>query len=417
MRALILTQVVPNPPDAGPKVKTHFALRMLAREHQVELMTFARDAAEVAAAERMSEWCERVTIIPLRRRRTHEPLYLARGWAVGTPFLVARDARREFARAVRDRLAAGDIDVLHADQLSMAQYLRLAGGTGIYTVFDAHNAVYDLVRDLACRQPTPAHRLAAEIEWRLLRRYEGACCRESTLTLTVSRHDRDLLEHAAGGPLRAAVIPIGVEVEDTMPVPTTDGATSLLSIATMHYPPNSEALRWFRDHIWPLVSGQDPTTSLDIVGSRPPDDIVRWGASDSRVRVPGYVADTDPYYRRAGVFIVPLRSGSGVRVKILEAMARGIPVVSTSIGVAGLELRHGEHLLIADTPEEFAGAVLQLLQAPDARERLAQAARQQVLRLYDWRQCYRPLLDHYRQLASDVAQSHPTRVMEASSRY
>src|SRR5262245_47270189 len=117
MRVLLLTQIAPNPPDAGPKVKTHYVLRTLAREHVVELITFARSQQEAAAARGLRAWCERVTVIPLRRVRKLEPVYAARGWLRGAPFLVARDARRAMSAAVRDRLSVGDIDILHADQL------------------------------------------------------------------------------------------------------------------------------------------------------------------------------------------------------------------------------------------------------------------------------------------------------------
>lgn len=410
MRVLLLTQVVPNPPDAGPKIKTHFALRMLAREHRVELLTFVRDEREERAAEALRDWCDRVTMVPLVRSRPREPFYLARGWASGTPFLVARDYRPAFARQLRDRLAAGGVDVVHADQLSMAQYLPLARQAGARTVFDAHNAVFDLVRDLSGRQPTPVHRAATAIEWRLLRRFEGRLCRESDLTLAVSREDEQLLGDAAGGPIHSVVVPIGVEVEEVTPVPASHDATRLLSVATMHYPPNAAALRWFRDDVWPLLRDGHPSIGLDVVGPRPPDDLARWGQSDGRVRVPGYVPEIEPFYRDAAIFIVPLRAGSGVRVKILEAMARGVPVVSTSIGAASLDLRHGEHLLIADTPAEFAQAVLDLLRDPARRVALAAAARERVCSLYDWRRCNLPILAAYRTLAEQ-----PVRADEAES--
>lgn len=401
MRIVLLTQVVPNPPDAGPKIKTHFALRMLAREHQVELLTFARDEREVAAAEQLREWCERVTVVSLSRSRPREPYYLARGWLSGTPFLVARDYRRAFTAALRDRLAAGGVDAVHADQLSMAQYLPVARQFSVRTVFDAHNAVYDLVRELSGRQPTPFHRAATALEWRLLRRYEGALCHASDLTLAVSRQDESLLAEAAGQPFRSAIVPIGVEVEAITPFPINRSATRLLSVATMLYPPNAEAIRWFRDAIWPSLRDADPDIGFDAIGPRPPDDLVRWSGADERVRVPGYVADIEPFYQDAAIFVVPLRSGSGVRVKILEAMARGLPVVSTSIGVAGLDLRHGEHLLIADAPADFARAIRRLLHDPVLRVALADAARTRVCALYDWRRCNLPLLDAYRAMANE----------------
>jgi glycosyltransferase involved in cell wall biosynthesis len=398
MRTLVLTQIVPYPADAGPKIKTLYALRTLASEHSVELLSFARSKQEAAAAHELERWCEQVTTVPLRRRRALEPYYAGRGWLHGQPFLVQRDARTAFSRAVSERLASGDIDVLHADQLTMAQYLPLARKHNVRTVFDAHNAVWQLVQRLAKRQPTPAHRAAAEVEWRLLRRFEGQAARSSDLTLSVSADDERLLSIAAGAPLHSAVTPIGIEARQRQPVPLRADATSLLSVATMHYPPNAEAVRWFRDEIWPSVRAAHLQATVDIAGTRPPQDLREWATRDARVNVRGFVEDIDPLYERAAVCIVPLRAGSGVRVKILEALAAGVPVVSTSVGADGLELVPGTHLLIADEPRAFADALLSLLASPERRAALAAAGRARVLERYDWRVCCQPLLDAYRQL-------------------
>lgn len=398
MRILLLTQVAPNPPDAGPRIKTHYLLRTLAREHEVELVTFVRDAEEEQAARGLECWCHSVTTVPLERKKYLEPYYLVKGWLRREPFLVARDARTGFATVVRERLGSGEIDVLHADQLSMAQYLGLAAGTGTRTVFDAHNAVWDLVRSMSGRQPTPVHRLAARVEWRMLRRFEGDAARNADLTLAVAEQDRDSLAVAAGAPIRACVVPIGVEVRDQVQVPFNPAATRILSVATMHYPPNVEAIRWFRDAIWPLVRSSAPDLGVDIVGSRPPSDLRAWADDDAAVTVHGYVPCVDPLYEDAAVFIVPLQAGSGVRVKILDAMARGACVVSTSIGVDGLDLTHGEHLLVADSAKEFAQAILDLRRCPALRQQLGRKARQRVLERYDWRVCCRPVLDAYSDL-------------------
>lgn len=406
MRTLLLTQVVPNPPDAGPKVKTHYVLRTLARRHSVELLTFARSPEEEEAAQALAPWCDRITTVPLERRKYLEPWYMARGWARGTPFLVSRDARRAFSKAVRDRLAEGDIDILHADQLTMAQYLPLAKGTGVTTVFDAHNAVWDLVRTLVPRQPTPLHRTASRIEWRLLKRFEGRACRDADFTLVVADQDRDALEAAAGEAIRSCTVPIGVEVLEQPVVEFNPRAKRLLSVATMHYPPNAEAIRWFRDRVWPGLRHADPELGVDIVGARPPADLVEWAAADARIDVHGYVADLDDLYREAAVFIVPLLAGSGVRVKVLEAMARGVPVVSTSIGIEGLDLVDGLHVCVADTGEAFSAAIRELVDNPARRLHMVEAARRHVLERYDWRVCCQPLLDVYDSLRPHAVREH-----------
>jgi glycosyltransferase involved in cell wall biosynthesis len=175
----------------------------------------------------------------------------------------------------------------------------------------------------------------------------------------------------------------------------------LLSVATMHYPPNAQSIRWFRDAVWPLVRSSSPTVSVDVVGTRPPNDLVRWGSADERVTVHGYLSEAElaPLFDEALTVIVPLQAGSGTRVKILEAMARGVPVVSTSIGAEGLDVVDGEHLLIADTPEAFSAAIQRLAEDIDLWRRLASAARARVLDVYDWRVCAPIVLEAIERLA------------------
>lgn len=400
MRVLMLTQVAPYPPDAGPKVKTYYLLKKLAALHEIELVTFARDERERDAARELESLCARVTTISLTRSKIREPLYAARGWSRRQPFLVVRDFRREMAAHVERRLAAGGIDVIHADQLSMAQFLpaRSRKTSPARTVFDAHNAVWKLVQTLAGNQPTPAHRAAAAVEWRMLRRFEGHACRDADLTLAVSPVDVSHLRDAAGGAGTYVVAPIGVEVQDTDPVPFDATKRRMLSVATMHYPPNADAIRWMREMVWPLLTPAERSAGFDIIGNRPPADLVAWSEADDQVTVHGFVPDLTPHLHEAGIFVVPLQAGSGIRVKILEALAYGLPVVSTSIGVEGLPVESGKHLLIADSGEGFADAIRTLLDRPDLRREIGVAGRAFALS-YDWRTCLEPVVEAYDRLA------------------
>jgi sugar transferase (PEP-CTERM/EpsH1 system associated) len=382
VNVLLLTQVVPYPPDSGPRIKTYHVLRYLARRHAVHLVSFARSADERAAAERLREHCASVVTVPLQRARWRDLLYLARSLVSGRPLLIERDDLPAMRRAVAEICARQPIEALHADQLAMAQYgldlplqLRL---------LDAHNAVWTIVRRAAQRERGP-RRLLAELEWRKLRAYEGRVCRRLDRIVVVSAEDERALVEAAGRPLPTTIVPIAVDVQALPFAPPGPAAGDVLSLATMFYPPNVDGVCWFAEQVFPLIRARRPATRFLVVGARPPARVARLAGPAGGIEVTGYLADLEPALRRSGVLVVPLHAGSGMRVKILEAFARGIPVVSTSIGVEGIAARAGEHLLVADRPAAFAQAVLNLLEQPAEAARLAAAARALVEQRYDWR--------------------------------
>ena len=388
MRILLLTQVVPYPPDSGPKIKTFNVLRYLSQKHEVHLVSFVRPGPEAQHAEALRPWLASFTGVPLRRSRVRDLVYFARSLVSGRPFLIERDDLYTMRATIRGLLRRYTFDAVHADQLSMGQF---AVDLPLRThVFDEHNAVWTIVRRAAAREPLP-RRAAAELEWRKLRVYEGALCRQFDWVTVVSNDDRRALEQAAGASLHTAEIPIAIDSHELTFQPRSSEARDVLSVATMFYPPNVEGVQWFATEAFPLVRAAVPDTCFHVVGSRPPAHIQRLDTPGSGINVTGYVADLDPILHKSAVLVVPVHSGSGMRVKILEAFARGIPIVSTTVGVEGIDARHEEHLLVADTPETFAAAVIRLLREPETAARLARAGRTLVEERYDWRKALSPL--------------------------
>ena len=178
-------------------------------------------------------------------------------------------------------------------------------------------------------------------------------CQQFDLVSFVSTEDYLAMIEAGRALFPAKVIPIAVDTLETAFVPRTENANQILSVATMFYPPNVEGVHWFATHVFPLIRREINDVQFQVVGSRPPKKITRLAESGSGLVVTGYVPDLSLLLQRAAVLVVPLRSGSGMRVKILESFARGIPVVSTSIGVEGIQAEAGEHLLVADDPKGF----------------------------------------------------------------
>jgi glycosyltransferase involved in cell wall biosynthesis len=158
---------------------------------------------------------------------------------------------------------------------------------------------------------------------------------------------------------------------------------------------NRDAVMYFLDEIWPLIVARVPDVRVFVVGRAPTPDLMAFAARDARVVATGYVEDIRPIVRQSAVYIVPLRVGGGTRLKVLDAMAMGKALVSTSIGCEGIDVRAGEHLVVADTPEAFAESTVALLGDQARRLQLGRAARELVERCYSWPVVGRTLLDAY----------------------
>jgi len=412
MKVLLLTQVLPYPPDSGPKVKAWNVLKYLAHQHEVTLVSFVR-GDQSDDVRQLEKYCRAVYAVPMERSALRDGLAMARSLFTGQPWMMVRDDRAAMRQLV-DRLAAEEhFDVAHADQLNMAQYA--ARVPGARKILDAHNALWLLYKRLwDTMRPGPKKWLLGR-DWRLLKRYEGQVCREFDAVLAVSEEDELALQEAIKCPLPGpppsskaptgegkdiTVIPIAVDTDEVAPVERRPGADHILHIGTMYWPPNIDGVRWFIYQVYPHIRTQRPDVRFDVVGARPPQDLVSLGGNGSGINVTGYVADATPYLEQAGVMVVPVRAGGGMRVKILNALAQGLPMVSTTIGCEGITVQDGRHLLIADTPEEFAQATLRLLNDKSLADELGHNGRQLVQSTYDYRAACRLLESVYR---GDVA--------------
>jgi len=209
----------------------------------------------------------------------------------------------------------------------------------------------------------------------LLPRYQAA--------IALSTIEADELRSTTRIPV--SVIPVGVDTSTLRPAPEQEGPPRLVFTGTLGYPPNSQGIRWFADHVWPQVRRALPDAQLDIVGRDPPHSVQRLDEREG-ITVVGPVRAMAPYFARAHAVVVPILTGAGIRVKVVEGMAAGRAIVSTSLGWEGLpHVQPGRHLLVADDPRDFAVAAIRLLQEPALRDKIATDARLLAERRYDWR--------------------------------
>ncbi len=403
LRILVLSQMVVYPADAGPKVKTLQVLRRLAERHEVTYCAFARTPEEGQQAQALRPLCRRIETVRLTRSRLSDAGYLAASLAHGDSFLLRRDDRAAMRAAVRRLLVEERIEVIHVDQLNMMQFVPQAWDGPI--ALDEHNAVWLRMQRLHAHAPDPIRRWLLGREARLIRTAEAEACRRAQVVLAVSEQDRAALRAITGDEVTITVAPIAVDVARYAPIKEARDPRSgrLLTIGTMFSPPNSEGVAWWLRGGFERLRALRPDVIYDIVGPRPPAALRGLVARRPGARLHGYVADPTPFWKGASVLAVPLLSGGGVRVKILEAMASGVPIVSTAIGCEGLAVRNGEHLLVADTPADFALACARLLSDAPLARRLAENAYQLVLDRYDAQVALAPLDAAYAMIRSNCA--------------
>jgi glycosyltransferase involved in cell wall biosynthesis len=260
----------------------------------------------------------------------------------------------------------------------MVQY---GAPTGLPLLYDAHNVESELVRRYAPYASAGSRTWAAQREWRLLRTCERHALGRASVTIAASEVDAGLLRRLAPKAIVEAV-PLAMEISSLPRIRPLTAAAELLHLGGLHWPPNADAAVHFATAILPLVRKRRPDVRLTIVGRATSSQAHRL-ARHPRVHVFGRVENLDDIWRRSRVLVVPLRSGSGVRVKILEAFARGVPVVSTSVGCEGLDVDSGVHLAVADRPADFAEATIALLADDNRAEALSDAARAHVASRHD----------------------------------
>ena len=401
MRVLLLTQVLPYPPDSGPKVKTWNVLKYLAQRHEITLVSFVRgdQADDVRCLER---YCRAIHTVPMERGVIRDGLAMARSLLTGQPWMMVRDDRAAMRQVIDCLVAEHSFDVAHADQLNMAQYAERVPGA--FRVLDAHNALWLLYRRLWLTMRAGPKKQLLGRDWRLLKEYEGRVCGEFDAVLAVSDQDRQALQQATERPVDIGVIPIAIDTDEVQFVHRDAEPNHILHIGTMYWPPNIDAVNWFVGRVYPLIRQERPDVCFDVVGSRPPAELLALNDAGLAINVTGYVPDPTPYLQRAAVLVVPVLAGGGIRVKILNALAEGIPIVSTTLGCEGIEVTPGQDILIGDSPEAFAAQVLRVLNDADLGKRLALNGRHLAEEKYDYRKACRPLDEVYARAASKRSQ-------------
>jgi glycosyltransferase involved in cell wall biosynthesis len=378
---LAITSELPWPLTSGGRLRTFYLLRALTRRYQVRLVTAVRDGQEAGIAVLANGG---LVVHPARvppRARWREALRVLGAALRREPYVFyRRHDCRPVRRVLRDQLGRGRVDLLYLDHLDAHVFRKFFPRVPV--VMDLHNIYSTLARRVAGEQASWLRRVYLRREASLLEKMERWAAQRADVLLTVSADERDHYE--ALGAKAVYLVPNGVDCSafQGWDAGRPAGRPLVLYLGAMSWGPNVSAAQFLAREVLPRVRLRLPEACLRIVG-RDPAPTVRELANMPGVEVTGEVPDVRPHLREATVLAVPLEAGGGTRLKILEAFAAGLPVVSTPVGCEGLGVTSGEELLMVER-DRFPAAVSELLQDRSLRHRLASRARALVQERYDW---------------------------------
>jgi len=408
-RLLFLCQNLPYPPTGGTLIRSFHTLRLLSREFDVTALCFVRsstkrsDHSVTDSLEALSGLGE-VEAFPIPQE--HSPLRLfadhlrsVLGWRAYTRWVYESE---EFRKRLGTLLRERDFDLVHVDSLDLVAYLDDLAHLPV--VLAHHNVESQLLRRRAETVGGLKGRYIG-LQAHLTREEEARWCPRVELNHTVSDEDRATLQRITPGS-ECLVVPNGVETSFFTPQP--DGEKNGITfVGGATWFPNLDGMRYFASEILPLVREVRPDVQVTWVGRSSED--VRLEMDRHGVQTTGFVDDIRPYVHRAACFIVPLRVGGGTRLKILDAWAMGKALVSTSQGCEGLDVRDEENILIRDSNEGFARAVIGLLEDEELRRRIGTAARKTAETTYDWEVVGRRINDAALRLVESSRTGHQSR--------
>ena len=393
---LFLCQTLPFPPDGGVNIRSFNLLRLLAREYRVTALCFVRgkirgDEEEIERSlAGLSDYAE-AEAFPIPQEKSKMQLLWdhVRSLVLGRVYTHFAYDSATFRHRLKTLTREREFQLCHMDSLDLSAYLKDIAHLPV--VCGHHNVESDLLRARSRAEENGLKARYMRHQATLMERMEKGRMPNLTLNLACSALDAERLREIAPG-AAVSVIPNGVDTRRFQP--RFGGRGGLVFVGGYTWFPNRDGMRWFAEEILPLIRRKLPEVAVTWVG-RAPESVRREFQTRFDIQLTGYVENIQPYVGKASVFIVPLRVGSGTRLKILDAWAMGKALVSTSVGCEGLEARHQENILIRDTPEAFAEGVTRLLSDTDGRSRLEHAARETAERLYDWEVIGEELLRTY----------------------
>jgi len=406
LRILIFTPHIPYPPNWGFGIRVYQFIRELSRSHRVSVLFYTRPGEE-KSIEALKQMCHSVHSVPNplhsdfdKRKVQFLSLFSVRSFQTGS---LRTEAMQQTLTQLLD---SENFDIVQVESSQLACY---DFGKTPAVVVDEHNLEYELLQRMYETERSPLRKLYNYVEYLKFRKEEMECWNRSDACVLTSEREQHILNaHNPNKPSHVA--PNGVDIDFFRPSTNPVDPNSLVFTGLIGYRPNTDAVLFFIKEVLPHILMKRPKVVFSVVGMKPPEEVLRLAGPN--VIVTGKVDDVRPYIEKAAAFVVPLRMGSGTRLKVLEGLAMGKAMVSTHLGCEGINVQNGEHLLTEDDPEAFAKATLHLVENHDLANRLGMAGRKLVEDQYSWRSIVQTLERFHNELleAKRLNASHPSAV-------
>ena len=376
MRILVLSPRPAHPPNTGAKLREYHLLRQMSQWAKLTVLAFRTGPESLRL--------EFADVESFARPRGYTVGKILRGMAGGQALSILNYRSEEMAGRLREHLKSGGYDAVLLEALHMAAYEQELADCerGMLRIWDWHNIESELMERYAERAPTILHSLYARETARRLKRLELSILGSQDGHLVCSEREAIRLRGWVAE-ARVAVVPNGVDCAAFATEPGKARTGGLLFVGSLDYHPNVEGLKFFTREVWPTLRQQRQSLRLRIVGSRPVPEVLAMGTIEG-VEVVGPVEKVEPYYADAEAALVPLFSGGGTRLKVLEAFAAGVPVFSTAMGMEGIAAQPGVHYIAAETAKDWVAAVLRVGVESVEMDAMAQRGKQLAEQRYDW---------------------------------
>jgi sugar transferase (PEP-CTERM/EpsH1 system associated) len=397
LKILVVTDCLPYPLISGDRIRVYNLLSRLSFHNEIWLLAFIDEKEEVVGLDDIQKIFHRVETVKLYHR--HKLAYipgLVKYGLTGIPMELTFYYSNDLFQKIRDFTSVVKFDIVQFEHSRMAIYLKaLPSNLWSRSILTFHNVEYKRLNRFFDIERRPIKKIRAWLYGYMMRRWEPNYAGNFSRCIVVSETDKNFLA-LANPRLHLSVIPNGIDTKVYKPLPLVTNQNNLLFVGSMDYQPCIDAMQYFCSEILPRIRNKINNVNLWIVGKNPSPEVSKLDGNG--VYVTGRVADVIPYYKQSAVCVTPLRAGGGTRLKILEAMALGRPVISTTIGCEGLEVEDGKHILIGDTPEIFAQQTARLLSDSKIYNHISENARKLVTEQYDWDVITEKLLRVYDQV-------------------